>query len=192
MTGRMKLPCFAAAFAASACVAPAVCAQALSLTYNLDRAASAVAKRIGPVVHRCAGLNWAASLAAGCVQEARAHADTAATPAPAQETRRDSAPAARADAAESYSGNVESGATSALPNLRAAPADRVVRVMGGKDALTANARAVDFMFRFGTKYRMRSGDEGWEVYKFVDVTQENRLSASRLKNIGVELLVPFQ
>jgi hypothetical protein len=38
---------------------------------------------------------------------------------------------------------------------------------------------------------MRSGEEGWEVYKFSDVTSENR-TQSGMKNLGVELLFPFQ
>ena len=53
-------------------------------------------------------------------------------------------------------------------------------------------KIVDLNLRFGSKYRMRNGDEGWEVYKYKDVTAENRLPSAGTKAVGVELLVPFQ
>ena len=43
--------------------------------------------------------------------------------------------------------------------------------------------AFDVSFRFGSKYRMKSADEGWEVYKFSDVTSENRTQSGAMKNI---------
>ena len=34
---------------------------------------------------------------------------------------------------------------------------------------------------------MRNGDEGWETYRFNDVTTENRTQSNGMRNLGVEL-----
>jgi hypothetical protein len=69
--------------------------------------------------------------------------------------------------------------------------ETLLRSAGGKESLIANAKAVDLLFRFGSKYRLRSADDGWELYKFTDPAYESRLQ-NNLKALGVELLFPFQ
>ena len=192
-----KLPFCAAALLAAACLMPAVSgAQSLSLSYKLESSKAASEPRTPPIVSRCSGLAWAAALVSGCARELRPAHDEAsvaiAGTAGPGEYRRE-AVARRAETTEPASAARDSSATSDLPALGSPAYDgRLLRIAGGKDALTAAARSVDLMFRFGTKYRMRSGDTGLEVYKFLDVTQENRLQTGGLKNLAVELLFPFQ
>src|SRR5688500_18499338 len=167
-------------------------AQSLALSYKLDPAnAPQSAKTAGPV-DRCAGLSWWGALTAGCA--ARVLSPAAAADALA-------APVGRA--AEAVPSLLGGDATYSvadaqprrleLPLLGSGPAEpRLVRMAGGKDDYIGNARNVDVNFRFGSKYRMRSGEDGsFEVYKFKDVTSENRIGSSGLKNLGVELLFPF-
>jgi hypothetical protein len=68
---------------------------------------------------------------------------------------------------------------------------RMLRVGGGTEALTGNVRSVDLMFRFGSKYRLKGGDENSQLYKFTDVAYDSRLQNSA-KAVGLELLFPFQ
>jgi hypothetical protein len=188
--------CVAAAATAACAVlwwAPAL-AQSLSLSYNLDPVNAPASAKTAPIVDRCSGLSWAASLAAACFVEASARAPVAAAApqsAVPPETKDRAVAPRRPDAPENYSAS-ETAASFELPVL-GSPADaRLLRAAGGRDAYIGNAKAVDLNFRFGSKYRMRSGDEGWELYKWSDVTSENRTQSNGMKNLGVELLFPFQ
>ncbi len=189
MSHSRKLACYLAALGASACFAPALsCAQSLSLSYSLDPVRAADTERAMPVVDRCSGLTWAASLAAGCIVQ-----ETARTAPPAP-----SDPAAYTGVTASESvvrrGDlVTVGAEPApfeLPALGSPGGARLIKV---KDMLAGAAnKTVDFLFRFGSKYRMKTGEDGLEVYKWNDVAQESRLPGTSVKNVGVELLFPFQ
>jgi hypothetical protein len=66
-----------------------------------------------------------------------------------------------------------------------------VRVLGGREALGASLKTVDLMLRLGSKYRLKSAEDGWEVYKFTDSPYESRFQ-NTIKAIAVELLIPFQ
>jgi hypothetical protein len=196
MVNRLRHSAVATAVAACTCAlcAPAI-AQSLALSYKLDPVNAPVSVRPPPVVDRCSGLSWAAALAASCYAEA-ARAQVALPPPPAvaaPEANEAAAAPRRPDVADSYSAAETPTPSSAeLPAL-GSPADvRLLRAGGGRDAYIGNARAVDLNFRFGSRYRMRSGEEGWEVYKFSDVTSENRIPSNGAKSLGVELLFPFQ
>ncbi|MDB5904971.1 MAG: hypothetical protein JWM26_3849 [Betaproteobacteria bacterium] len=180
----------AAAFAVPWC-APAL-AQSLSLSYQLDPVNAPASARSHPIVDRCSGLSWAASLAAACFVQASARAPLATTPppAPVPETK-DLAAAPRKSAADSYTATETAASSLELPVL-GSPADARLLRAAGRDAYIGTAKAVDLNFRFGSKYRMRSGEDGWELYKFSDVTSENRTQSNGMRNLGVELLFPFQ
>jgi hypothetical protein len=95
----------------------------------------------------------------------------------------------RADASGSYSAADVAPRRNELPALGSSAEARVLRAAGRDDSI-GGPRGVDVNFRFGSKQRMKAAEEGWEAYRFSDVT-ENRQSNS-MKNVGVELLVPFQ
>jgi hypothetical protein len=98
----------------------------------------------------------------------------------------------RGEAAEAAVSAVEPGAAPPeLPLLGSPGVDARLLRAGAKEALTGSVRTVDLMFRFGSKYRLRSADDGWELYKFTDPAYESRLQ-NNLKALGVELLFPFQ
>jgi hypothetical protein len=195
MVTSLRRSCVAAA--AAACTG-GLCAQAaaqsLSLSYKLDPVTVSASAKTPPIVHRCSGLSWAASLAAGCFAEAAALAPLASAPQPAAtaDTKELAVAQRRPVAADAYTASETQPSSFELPVL-GSPADaRLLRAAGGKDAYIGNAKAVDLNFRFGSKYRVRSGDEGWDLYKFSDVTSENRTQSSGMKNLGVEFLFPFQ
>ncbi|HEX2829098.1 MAG TPA: hypothetical protein VHP37_22305 [Burkholderiales bacterium] len=186
-----------AAFAVTAFAlsAPAA-AQSLSLTYNLDPITASQLPKASPIVNRCTGLTWAATLATACIAELTAVRVITAVAA----KRAEAAPPEAVD-----DGGKPAGASGTyvdgtprryeLPTLGTPSESRVIRAAGGRDDYIGNARAVDLNFRFGPKYRMRSGDEGWEVYKFNDAATENKLQQSNgggVRQVGVELLVPFR
>jgi hypothetical protein len=173
-------------------------AQSLSLSYKLDPVNAPATAKTPAIVGRCSGLSWAASLAAACFVDAGASAAVAAAPPPspaaaAPEANEAAVSPRRPDVADTYSAaDTPTPSSFELPLLGSPPRDaRLLRAAGGRDSYIGNARPVDLNFRFGSKYRMRSGEEGWEVYKFSDVTSENR-TQSGMKNLGVELLFPFQ
>lgn len=172
-------------------------AQSLSLTYKLDPVNAAETPKASPLVDRCSGLTWAAALAAACTAEATARrpipvvAAAEGTASAAPEAAAEDAPPARREGADSYSATDPAPRRYVLPVLGSPAEARVLRASGAGDYI-GNARSVDVNFRFGSKYRMRSAEEGWEVYKFSDVTSENRLQTNGVRNVGVELLFPFQ
>lgn len=181
-----------------AALSPVAGAQSLSLSYGLDPSSASEAPKPAPFVNRCSGLTWAVTLAASCV----ADITTARVASAVASLRHEAAPppAATADAAATrrvavvgaYSADEASPRRYELPTLGSPSESRVIRATGGRDDYIGSARNVDLNLRFGSKYRMRQGDEGWEVYKYSDVTAENRLPSSGVKAVGVELLVPFQ
>jgi hypothetical protein len=162
------------------------------MSYKLDPVTAPASAKTLPIVHRCSGLSWAASLAAGCFAEAAAPVPSPAQPAAATDAKDVPVAQRRPVAADAYTASETQSSSYALPVL-GSPADaRMLRAAGGKDAYIGSAKAVDLNFRFGSKYRVRSGDEGWDVFKFSDVTSENRTQSTGMKNLGVELLFPFQ
>jgi len=177
----------------------AAIAQNLALTYQLEPKTD-LAPQAPRMIDRCFGSTWAASFGVGCGTPT---AD-ATVPLPGESEPLLSAnkPAAstevlpseatgnqRRDSAESVGGPAD--AYSVLPVLRSpTPETGPVRIAGSKEALLGNSKTVDLMFRFGTKYRLRTGDEGWDVYKFSDAAYENRVQNNQ-KAVGVELLFPF-
>jgi hypothetical protein len=188
----LRRSCIAAAAACAVLWCAPALAQSLSLSYQLDPVNAPASPRSLPIVDRCSGLSWAASLAAACFVEASARAPLAATPpppAPVPETK-DLAAAPRKSGVDSYTATEIAASSFELPVL-GSPADARLLRAAGRDAY-GTAKAVDLNFRFGSKYRMRSGEEGWELYKFSDVTSENRTQSNGMRNLGVELLFPFQ
>lgn len=185
------------ALAASAGVLLAVLAapasaQSLSLSYGLDPAASTQAPKVSPAAFdRCWGLSWPAAFAAACnaahalVQRVVANvagheafpANTAEAASPAP--RRVEAPGAYS-AAEAQSPRYE------LPALGSPAESRVLRA--GSDG----ARGMDVNLRFGSRYRMRNGDDGLEGFRLRDVASENRTQSNGMRSVGVEVMFPFQ
>ena len=169
----------------------------LALTYQLNAVESPRSQTATPQIHRCAGLNWATSLEASCDRQALASAAVVSRPDPEPD-------AVHAQSANSgvipARGRTSDGASAAgetsLPDLPIAGSDaRGARPAAGSEALTGNVKTVDLMFRFGSKYRMRTADEGWEVYKFSDAsydTRDSRTPSTGARAVAVELLVPFQ
>ena len=189
--------CFAAVVFASCGVMPADgWAQALALSYNLNTTPHQAYPLVS-LLERCGGLQSIRPLANACnihpPSSTYAYHASAATYAVGAtdeavskvEKKDDSRNAVRRVSPEPNPAPVES-----LPLLGSATDTRVLRMAGGKDALTGNSKTVDLMFRFGPKYRLRSGEESSEIYKFTDVAYETR--ATTTKALGVELLFPFQ
>lgn len=180
----------------AASAAPAA-AQSLSMSYNLDPISAPQLPKASPIFNRCAGFTWAATLATSCIAEATAvRVISAVVARRAEGAASDSAEAAPPTRVADTAGTYTDGAPRRyeLPTL-GNPQTRVIRAAGGRDDYVGNARSVDVNLRFGSKYRMRSGDEGWEVYRFNDPTTESRLQQTNgggVKQVGVELLVPFQ
>jgi hypothetical protein len=165
--------------------------QSLSLSYGLDPAASTQAPKVSPgSFDRCWGLSWAAALAAAC-NAAQAFVQKVVTGIASHEVTAASAPAApvlrRVEAQGAYSAADAQPPRYELPQL-GSPEARVLRAGGDSGA----ARGPDVNLRFGSRYRMRNGDEGWETYRFNDATTENRAQSSGMRNVGVELTFPFQ
>jgi hypothetical protein len=77
-----------------------------------------------------------------------------------------------------------------LPQLGSPGAEG--RVLRAGESSAAASRGMDVNLRFGPRYRMRNGDEGWETYRLNDATTENRAQSSGMRNVGVELSFPFQ
>lgn len=189
--------CFAAVLFASCGLLPAVgWAQALALSYNLNTTPHQAYPPVS-LLDRCGGLQWIMPLAGTCnihpPSSTFAYPATAASyfvgtthEAVSKVEKKDSSNGVRRVSPEATSAPAES-----LPLLGSATDTRFLRIAGGKDALMGNAKTVDLMFRFGPKYRLRSSEEGWEIYKFTDVAQENR-ATTNAKALGVELLFPFQ
>jgi hypothetical protein len=196
----LRQPCFTAALLAWSCALSAAAgAQSLSLSYALDPVNSAASQKTLPVVDRCSGLTWAASLAAACgsaVPGRPAFAPPPVTPASAlipAELKEPAAAPRRPESSESAPASEIAAYSFELPTLGSPETDaRLLRAASGKEAATDNGKNLDLLFRFASRYRMRNGDDGWEVYKFKDVTSENRTQPSGLKGVGVELLFPFQ
>ena len=165
----------------------------LALTYKLNAVESPRSEPAAPQIHRCAGLNWGTSLEPSCDRQALASA-AGSRPDPEPDavhspSANSSVPPARARSSEGASAAGEGS----LPDLPIPSADaRSVRPAAGSEALTGNVKTVDLMFRFGSKYRMRTADEGWEVYKFSDASYDNRAPSTGTRAVAVELLVPFQ
>ena len=170
---------------------------ALALTYQLNAVESPRSQAATPQIHRCAGLNWGTSLEASCDRQALANAAVVSKPDPEP----DAVHSQRANSsvvparARSSEGAPAAGETS-LPDLSIPSSDvRGARPAGVSEALTGNVKTVDLMFRFGSKYRRRTADDGWEVYKFSDAsydTRDSRTPSTGARAVAVELLVPFQ
>lgn len=169
----------------------------LALTYKLNAVESPRSEPAVPQIHRCAGLNWGTSLGSSCDRQALASAAAKSRPDPEPDAVHSSSansgvPPARARSSEGASASGEAS----LPDLPVPSSDaRGVRPAGASEALTGNVKTVDLMFRFGSKYRMRTADEGWEVYKFSDAsydTRDSRTPSTGARAVAVELLVPFQ
>jgi hypothetical protein len=185
-----------AAVAIALSVAPAA-AQSLSLTYNLDPVNAPQLPKASPIVNRCTGFTWAAALATSCIAEMTAVRVINAVAA----KRAEGSAAESAEQAAPRSPETAGAYADAtprryeLPTLGSPSESRLIRAAGGRDDFVGNARSVDLNLRIRSKYRMRSGDEGLEVYRFTDAPTENRLQQSNgggVRQVGVELLVPFQ
>ena len=190
---------FSAALCAAALAAPAAPAgaQSLALSYKLDPVHAQQSAKTSPAVSRCAGLPWAVSLAVPCIVEATAVRLINAVSALRAEMHvgedgQEAAPSPRRVVVGASSSAEVPAPRYELPALGSPAEARVVRAAGGREDYVANARGVDVNFRLGSKQRVRAAEEGWEVYRFSDVTSENRIQSNSMKNIGVELLFPFQ
>jgi hypothetical protein len=169
----------------------------LALTYKLNAVDSTRSAPVPAPIHRCAGLNWGPSLEQSCDRQALAGAaattrSVSESDAPRSQVANPGVFAARARLGEV----MPAAAEVSLPDLPIPASDaRGTRSAGGSEALTGNVKTVDLMFRFGSKYRMRSADEGWEVYRFSDTsydTRDSRVPSTGARAVAVELLVPFQ
>ncbi len=185
-----------AAFIASGWVCASAGAQSLALSYKLDPIQSAASLTPTPVVDRCAGLSWAASLAAACIPDGlkRVFAPmlgepvfTGASSVAAASGRLHGFVAALAAEGPLYA--IE------LPVLGSPTDERLMRLASDTEVAAAS-KSGDPLFRFASKYRLgdRLGGIGetWSAYKFKDVTSENRTQATGVKAFAVELLFPFQ
>jgi hypothetical protein len=148
--------------------------------------------QVAPVVDRCAGLTWAASLGVVCNSDtfATAPARVAVAVVPAASEATDSAPGQAApDEDAPAAGATFSG--SGLTTLGfGSTTGRLLRA--AREIPAEAGKAFELLFRFASKYRLTSTGEGWEVTKFKDVMSENRTQASGVKAVGVELMLPFQ
>lgn len=146
----------------------------LSMSYKLD-VRSDRAEQQADVVSRCAGVNWMTSIGA-CGRELFTRI----------------ASGVRAEG----SAMLEPAAAfvAELPELGGTARDlRIFRPGGGREALLATSKTADLLLRLGSKYRVRSSEEGgWEYYRFTDANYESHVKANAHKAVGVELLVPFQ
>lgn len=171
---KTKICCFAAAFAALSIAATSAHAQ-LAMSYRLDVRPD-TAEHAPAVVNRCAGFNWMSSVGA-CGRELLVRIT----------------PGGRADrSATVESSEVAAGAE--LPTLGTpSPELRLVRSAGGRETLIGSSKTADLLFRFGSKFRTKSSEEGgWERHRFRDTSYDNYVEANGHKAVGVELLVPFQ
>ncbi|MGZ8155197.1 MAG: hypothetical protein ACXWUH_07235 [Burkholderiales bacterium] len=179
----------AAALAASLCAwsASPAGAQSLALSYKLSNAESESTKQALIAINRCAGFNWIGSLGA-CGRELVQRI----LPGQPQDGARNEAEPAR-DA--QYKGEEPAPVV-----VRAVPPEESIKLptlgllpeRAGKDALSGNAKAVDVMFRFGSKYRFRSNEEGWEWHRFTEAGYDTRMQMNAHKAAGIELMVPLQ
>ena len=186
----------AAALCAAALSSAPAYAQSLSLSYQLDPVQAPHLPKAVVVGNRCSTFTWVASLAPACIAEATAarlltavnalRAEMHAVDGPHESGAPRRAVAQGAYTAEAVAPRYD------LPLLGSPSDSRVLRAAGGRDDYATSARNVDLNLRFGAKNRARGADEGWEVYRFSDVTSENRLPSNGMKSIGVELSVPFQ
>jgi hypothetical protein len=189
--GRFRNTAFAATCAALlvALAAPAG-AQSLALSYGLDAANAPQPARAVSLIDRCSGLTWAAAVAAACsalhaFTARMTSSATADAPAPVSA---DAAPAPRrVRVAGGYSAADAPPPRFELPTLGSPAEARVLRAASGDDA-----GGIDFNLRFGSRYRGTPSNNGFDVYKFSDVTAENRMQTNGVRNVGVELLVPFR
>ena len=55
---------------------------------------------------------------------------------------------------------------------------------------TANSRTVVLNFRFGSRYRPMTNDDGRGPYNFTDAAYESRVQ-NKIKALALELLFPF-
>lgn len=172
---KTKICCYAAAFAGLSVAATSAHAQ-LAMSYRLD-VRPETAQHVPAVVNRCAGFNWMSSVGA-CGRELLVRI----------------APGERSDRGATFeSGEVATGAE--LPTLGTPSSEpRLLRSAGGREALIGSSKTADLLFRFGSKFRTKSSEEGgWERwYRFRDTTYDNYVEANGHKAVGVELLVPFQ
>lgn len=191
--------CVAAGLIASCGLPSGVYAQSLALSYGLNVKSDSTYGSVS-TVDRCAGVRWSASLAPSCTFRLSSTSPFDAKNGAVPKFRISEIDGATkglpvvggASSAAPYPSSESSPMIAELPLLGSPAADtRLLRVAGGKEALTGNVKTIDLMFRFGSKYRLRSGDEGWELYKFSDLASGGRLE-SNVKALGVELLVPFQ
>jgi len=147
----------------------------LAMSYGLE-VRPENAQHAPAVVNRCAGFNWMSSIGA-CGRELLARVT----------------PGGRPDSGATF----EAGPGAATPDLptlgTSAPEPRLSRSAGGRETLIGSSKTADLLFRFGSKYRIKSSEEGgWEWYRFSDITYDNYVKANGHKAVGVELLVPFQ
>ena len=182
-----------AALCGCALLSAPACAQSLALSYQLDPLHASQLPRAAPVVNRCSILTWVVSIAPACIAEATAGRVVSAGSAlraeanPPGEGHEAAAPR-RVVAAGAYSGADVAPPRYELPTLGSPAGSRVLRAAGGREEYVGNTRNVDLNFRFGSKNRSRGA--GDEVVN--DVASESRLPSNSVKNIGVELMVPFQ
>ena len=178
MNRNKKICASAALCAAVSCVAVSASAQSLALTYKLD-ARPDTPQQAPASLNHCAGFNWMTSIGA-CGRELFARI----------------APPRGSDGAY-FSGTalepVEVAAVPDLPSLGTPSVEPRIRRAGGREALIGSTRTADLLFRLGSKYRLKGGeDSGWDVYKFTDANYESHVQNNGHKAVGVELLVPFQ
>jgi hypothetical protein len=163
-----------AACAAVLLVATSAHAQ-LALSYKLD-VHTERSQQPEISVNRCAGFNWVTSIGA-CGREVLTRIT--------QSTRSQNSATYEPAAAPASGELPDLGAPERVP--------RFLRSGGGREALLASSKTADLLLRFGSKYRLRTNDEGgWDYYRFSDTTYENHIKTRGHKAVGVELLVPFQ
>jgi hypothetical protein len=182
----------AAALAASLCAwsASPAAAQSLALSYKLSNADAESTKQALIAINRCAGFNWIGSLGA-CGREL---VQRILPGQPEEGGLKEAEPARDAQ----YKGEAPAPVV-----VRAAPPEESIKLptlglhpqratTAGKDALSGNAKSVDVMFRFGSKYRFRSNEEGWEWHRFTEAGYDTRMQMNAHKSAGIELMVPLQ
>jgi len=166
------------------------------MSYKLNPVATSGSPKAAPLIDRCSGLTWAASLAAACGSAAFgstiAGRAIAAEPTSTVVEPREAAVVQRSsEAPESTAAPGEAFTGFALPTFGSPSTDgRLLRA--AKEVPAEAGKTLDLLFRFASKYRLRNTENGADVIKFKDVMSENRTQSSGVKALGVELLFPFQ
>lgn len=200
MDPSLKQGCFAAAVIASSAFTPATGnAQSLALSYGLD-VGTAPAHRPVTVVSRCTATGALLVLGA-CNSQTGQIGRHALIPEQWPVLLPASTPNPTVTNQASHGGDLRHKAVASpepretavpeLPFLGSSELDGRSARVGGSNDSSGSIRTGEVLFRFGSKYHLRSADEARELSRFTDAASESRIQNS-IRVLGLELLFPFQ